>query len=105
MGIAQGANIPFKSDFWSADSSGNSRASAPRNFEQTSLTGALGHPELTSPEKGEELFVVAVHELAAFIREFAQWSEYLPHQAITIARLPLLLLLSLKQAAVRYHPV
>jgi creatinine amidohydrolase len=79
MELAGGANIPFKSNFWSADSSGSSRISVPRNFEQTSLSGALGHPELATSAKGEQLFDVATHELAAFIREFAQWSEYQPH--------------------------
>jgi creatinine amidohydrolase len=79
MEAARGANIPFKSDFWSADSSGPSRVSVARTFEQTSLTGALGHPELATAEKGEALFAVAAHEFTAFIREFITWSEYPPH--------------------------
>ncbi len=78
MEQAHGANIPFPSDFWSADSSGNSRVSVARTFEQTSRTGALGHPELATPEKGEALFRVAAREVVAFIREFASWPEYQP---------------------------
>ena len=78
MGAARGANIPFESKFWSADSSGPSRVNVARTFEQTSLTGALGHPELATPEKGEELFEIATRELVAFIREFATWQPYKP---------------------------
>ena len=78
MSAAHGANIPFKSAFWSADSSGPSRVSVARTFEQTSRTGALGHPELATAEKGEALFEAASHEIAAFIREFSTWSEYPP---------------------------
>lgn len=78
MGAARGANIPFKSDFWSADSSGHSRVTVARAFKQTTLTGSLGHPELATPEKGEELFEVAVREVTSFIREFSSWAVYPP---------------------------
>jgi creatinine amidohydrolase len=78
MQAARGANILFESSFWSADSSGASRVSVMRPFEQTSRTGALGHPETATPEKGEELLATAVHEVIAFIREFSTWSEYQP---------------------------
>lgn len=78
MQAAHGANIPFKSKFWSADSSGASRVAVARTFEQTSRTGALGHPEVATPEKGEELLVTAVREVTAFIREFITWPEYQP---------------------------
>ena len=78
MEAAHGANIPFKSDFWSADSSGASRVNVARTFAQTSRTGALGHPELATAEKGEALFAAATHEVVAFIREFSTWAEYPP---------------------------
>jgi creatinine amidohydrolase len=78
MEEAHGATIPFPSDFWSADSSGPSRVNVARTFKQNTLTGALGHPELATPEKGEELFAVATREVAAFIREFSNWSVYPP---------------------------
>lgn len=78
MALARGANIPFESDFWSADSSGSSRVSVARAFEQNSLTGALGHPELATPEKGEALYQAATREMVKFIREFSAWPEYQP---------------------------
>ncbi len=78
MAEARGANIDFPSKFWSADSSGHSRVNVARTFKQTTLTGALGHPELATQEKGEKLYAVATLEIAAFIREFASWSEYPP---------------------------
>ena len=78
MEAARGANIPFESAFWSADSSGGSRVSVARNFEQVSSTGALGHPELATPEKGEELFSTAVREVVALVRELSAWPALAP---------------------------
>ncbi len=78
MPAARGANIPFPSRFWSADSSGPSRVNVARSFEQTTLTGALGHPEVATTEKGAELFDVAAREVVAFLREFMTWSPYSP---------------------------
>jgi creatinine amidohydrolase len=75
MEDARGANIPFESAFWSADSSGASRVSVARTFEQVSRTGALGHPELATAEKGEQLFAAAVREVAALVRELAAWQD------------------------------
>jgi creatinine amidohydrolase len=76
MEAARGANIPsFKSAFWSADSSGPSRVSVARTLDQVSRTGALGHPELATAEKGEELFTIAVREVVALIRELATWED------------------------------
>ena len=79
MADARGANIPFDSVFWSADSSGDSRVSVARPFDQTSQTGALGHPELATPEKGEQLFAAAAGEVAAFITEFSGWTDFPAH--------------------------
>ncbi len=73
MAAARGANIPFESAFWSADSSGTSRVTVARNFEQVSRTGALGHPELATAEKGEQLFSAAAREVIALVRELAAW--------------------------------
>lgn len=78
MGAAKGANIAFKSDFWSADSSGHSRVQVGRSFKQTTLTGALGHPEYATAEKGARLYEVATQEVAAFIREFISWENFSP---------------------------
>jgi creatinine amidohydrolase len=78
MQDAHGANIPFDSAFWSADSSENSRISVARSFELTSRTGALGHPENATAEKGEEILQIAVRETVALIREMATWQVYEP---------------------------
>ena len=78
MEAARGANIPFESAFWSADSSGSSRISVARSFKQVTRTGALGHPELATAEKGELLFQTVVREVVGLIRELAAWPELGP---------------------------
>jgi creatinine amidohydrolase len=70
---ARGATIPFESAFYSPDFSRPSRVQVPRSFDQLSVSGAFGHPEVATVAKGEELFSVAVREVVAFIREFAAW--------------------------------
>ena len=72
---AQGANIPFESAFYCPDFSRPSRVTIPRAFNQLSVTGAFGHPEIATVDKGNALFNCAVEEVVAFIREFAQWKE------------------------------
>jgi creatinine amidohydrolase len=74
MERARGANIPAPSQFYVPDDSAPSRVSVSRMFEQITETGALGHPELGSAEKGEALLAVATAEVVAFVREFAGWS-------------------------------
>lgn len=78
LDAARGANIPFESAFWSPDSSGSSRVSVPRRFEQVSATGALGHPEVATAEKGDLLYAAVVPEVVAFVREFARWQAFEP---------------------------
>jgi creatinine amidohydrolase len=77
--VARGANIPFESAFYFPDFSRPSRVDVPRAFDQLSVTGAFGHPEIASTEKGEALFGAAVQEVVAFIREFANWTAFDPH--------------------------
>ncbi len=76
---ATGANIPFESAFYVPDFSAPSRVDVSRAFDQLSKTGAFGHPETASVEKGEALFAAAVQEVVAFVREFAQWPSLAPH--------------------------
>lgn len=78
MEAARGANIPFDSAFYSPDFSGPSRVDVPRAFDQLSETGAFGHPELATPDKGEALFGAAAEEVVAFVREFARWPDIRP---------------------------
>ncbi len=75
---ARGANIPFDSAFYVPDFSRPSRVDVARTFDQLSETGAFGHPEIATVEKGEALFAVAATEVIAFVREFATWPAVLP---------------------------
>ncbi len=79
LDAARGANIPFDSAFYFPDFSRPSRVDVPRAFDQLSVTGAFGHPEIAEPEKGEALFSAAVGEVTAFVREFASWPVFPPH--------------------------
>ena len=73
MDKARGAHFPFDSKFYTPDYSGPSRVSVARTFEQYTQTGALGHPEISTPEKGEAILQAATREVIAFVREFAKW--------------------------------
>ncbi|HWQ13594.1 MAG TPA: creatininase family protein [Roseiflexaceae bacterium] len=79
LDAAEGANIPFDSAFYCPDFSRASRVDVPRPFELLSRSGAFGHPERATPERGEELFVAAAAEVVAFVREFAAWPALRPH--------------------------
>ena len=75
---ARGANISFESAFYCPDSSRSSRVTVSRPFEHISATGAYGHPELATVEKGGALFTVAVREVVACVREIAGWEPFAP---------------------------
>ena len=77
---ARGANIPFGSAFYVPDFSRPSRVDVPRTFDQLSQTGAFGHPEIATLEKGEALFAAAAAEVVAFVREFATWPAVIEPQ-------------------------
>lgn len=74
---AHGANYPFDSAFYVPDYSAASRVSVARTMDQNSSTGAYGHPERATPEKGEAIFAAATKEVVAFVREFARWPDVL----------------------------
>lgn len=76
---ACGTNIPFDSQFYVPDFGAPSRVDVARSFAQLSVTGAFGHPEVSTPEKGRTLFDTAVGEVVRFVREFAAWNEFEPH--------------------------
>jgi len=75
---ARGANITFDSAFYVPDFSRASRVTVARPFEHISASGAYGHPELATDEKGEALFAVAVEEVVACVREIAGWEAFPP---------------------------
>lgn len=78
MDAATGANITFASEFYCPDFSRPSRVDVARTFDQISKTGAFGHPEIASIEKGEALFAAAAGEVVKFIREFKTWPVFDP---------------------------
>src|SRR5579871_3541750 len=78
MEAARGATIPFESAFYCPDFSKPSRVDVPRAFNQLSVTGAFGRPEIATGEKGESLFAAAVGQVVAFVREFAHWKTFEP---------------------------
>lgn len=75
---ARGATIPFESAFYCPDFSRPSRVDVPRAFDQLSVTGAFGHPEKATVEKGEALFAAAAAEVVSFVQEFARWPALRP---------------------------
>jgi creatinine amidohydrolase len=74
----RGATIPFESAFYTPDFHRSSRVDVARTFEQLSITGAFGHPEVANAEEGEALFTAAAAEVVAFVREFATWQPIEP---------------------------
>jgi creatinine amidohydrolase len=78
MDEATGVNTDFPSCFYVPDFSRPSRVDVPRGFEQVSVTGAFGHPEIATAEKGEALYRTVVREVVQFIREFATWPALEP---------------------------
>jgi creatinine amidohydrolase len=70
---ARGANIPFESAFYCPDSSRSSRVDVRFTFDHVTETGALGHPENATAEKGEALYKAATAEIVALVREFNSW--------------------------------
>ena len=73
MDLARGTTFAFGSKFQTPDASSPSRVYVPRSFEQITQTGALGHPERATAEKGEAIVQVATREVVAFVREFRRW--------------------------------
>jgi creatinine amidohydrolase len=78
MEAARGTHEPFPSRFYSQDSSRPSRVTVQRPFEYKSQTGALGHPELGTQEKGEAMLQAGVDQVVACIREIATWPPIEP---------------------------
>ncbi len=75
---ARGANVPFESAFYAPDARRPSRVTVPRPMEHVTATGAYGHPELATADKGEALFDAVVGEVVACIREVAGWEVFEP---------------------------
>jgi creatinine amidohydrolase len=79
MAAARGAHYHYESAFWTPDSSGPSRVQVARMFHQYTQTGALGHPEIATAEKGDALYAAVVPEVVALVREIAAWPPVEPN--------------------------
>jgi creatinine amidohydrolase len=79
MEAARGAHAPFESAFYVPYSGRGSRVAVTRPFEHTTETGAYGHPEVATPEKGEALYAAVVDQVVACVREIAEWQTLAPH--------------------------
>ncbi|MGQ9904913.1 MAG: creatininase family protein [Anaerolineae bacterium] len=78
LDLARGANVDIGSAFYCPDTSRASRVLIAKPFEHIARSGALGHPEIATAEKGEAIFEVAVKEIVALVREIAQWQALEP---------------------------
>jgi len=79
LDLARGAHYTYPSEFWTPDASRPGRVMVGRSFDQITQTGALGHPELATAEKGEHILSVVTREVVRFVREFAAWRPILPN--------------------------
>jgi creatinine amidohydrolase len=75
---ARGAHAPFKSAFLNPYSSRSSYVTVRRPFDHISATGAYGHPELGTADKGAALFDLVVDRVVACIQELASWEPLEP---------------------------
>ncbi len=78
MESARGAAIPFESAFYSPDWTKPNVIDVPRAFDQISISGAFGKPELGTHDKGVALFDLSVRQITALLREFATWESFPP---------------------------
>lgn len=79
MDLARGAHYTYPSAFWTPDAAGPSRVTVGVSFDQITQTGALGHPELATADKGEQILATATREVVRFVREFATWQPVRPN--------------------------
>lgn len=73
MSKAKGELIDFPSKFYGPDHYGPSLAHIPQPFDRITRTGALGHPEKGTTEKGKRIFEAAIKATEKFLKEFATW--------------------------------
>jgi creatinine amidohydrolase len=78
LDAAKGAHVDFESAFYRPDSGRSSRVAVYRPFEQISVSGAYGHPERGTAQKGRALFDLAAEQVAALLSEIASWPDMRP---------------------------
>lgn len=78
MTQAAGAHIDFSSRYFQPDYRAPQRVFVARTMDQGTTTGAYGHCELASAEKGDAILCAAATVLVDFVREFHGWPLVTP---------------------------
>ena len=78
MAQAAGSHIDFKSRYFQPDYRAPQRVFVARTMDQGTTTGAYGHCELGTAEKGDAILGTAATVLVDFIREFHSWPVVTP---------------------------
>ncbi|MBI2194178.1 MAG: creatininase family protein [Planctomycetes bacterium] len=73
MKCAKASPPAIDSPFYHMEHGG--RVDVAGRFYRKTETGAMGHPELATPEKGESLLRAIVAEVCAFIEDFSTWRD------------------------------
>ncbi|MCE9533321.1 MAG: creatininase family protein [Planctomycetes bacterium] len=72
---AQGKTLCMESKFYFPDFSRPSKVNISLPFESMTSTGAIGRPDLATPEKGHKLLDAIGAKVVEFVREFAYWER------------------------------
>lgn len=75
MSVARGGTARLDSEYCFPDYSSPSRVMATYLFDEVTLTGAMGRPDLATAEKGEKLLEVISAEIIRFLRDFQKWGK------------------------------
>lgn len=75
MDKARGERVERNSQFYDPLGYTPSRVMVSESFEQMTSLGAMGKPELATPEKGERLFELYSRALIEFLAEFSTWEH------------------------------
>lgn len=75
MDEAHGERVERQSRFYDPLGYSPSRVMVSESFEQMTPVGAMGKPELATPEKGERLFELYSTALIEFLTEFSGWEH------------------------------
>ena len=73
--LAKGQNQTRGSKFYSPTGNPPSRVTVCETFHQLTKTGAMGSPELATPEKGRKLFNLIAPVVVEFLKDFSRWKH------------------------------
>jgi creatinine amidohydrolase len=88
MERAQGCVTPRNSAFYDPLGYGPSVVEVVETFDRMTPHGAMGSPELGTPEKGQRLLELITRKLTEFLCEFAEWAEPLKRELAGPAQPP-----------------